>query len=142
MGYRRGVIDRRYDRALYQQLADHLRNSVQQGVYKSGAVLPSEGALARDYGVGRAVVRRALAILRQEGLITVVRGMNAVVRQPAERRQMIVHSGDELIGRMPTEYERIERHMDYGVPLLEIKRQSGIVELFAGDQVVITGPTP
>jgi GntR family transcriptional regulator len=136
------VIDRRVDRPLYQQLADHLRDAIRQGVYEAGAALPSEGTLARHYCVGRDVVRNALATLRQEGLVTVARGMNPMVRRPAERREVIVHAGDVLISRMPTEHERNARFMDYGVPLLEIKRSSGVVELFVGDQVLITGPTP
>jgi hypothetical protein len=64
-----------------------------------------------------------------------------MVRQPARRRQVNVSPGDELISRMPTEHERIQHAMDYGVPMLEIKRSNGIVELLAADQVVVTGPT-
>jgi hypothetical protein len=43
---------------------------------------------------------------------------------------------------MPTEHERLRHDIDYGVPMLEIKRQDGIVELFAGDQVVVRGRLP
>jgi GntR family transcriptional regulator len=142
MAYRTSVIDRHGAHSWYRQLADQLRDCVEQGVYPPGGELPSEAELARQYGVGRDVVRSALALLRQEGLITSVRGTNAKVRAPVARREVTLGAGDELIGRMPSEPERIERLMEYGVPLLAIKRRSGAVELFPGDRVVITGPTP
>ena len=116
------VIDRRDSRALYRQVADDLRSAVEHGVYERGDVLPSEAELSRHYGVGRDVARRALALLRQEGLITSVRGMSSRIREPAQRRLVTFHSGDELICRMPTDLELDAHRMDDGVPLLEIKR--------------------
>jgi DNA-binding transcriptional regulator YhcF (GntR family) len=130
-------INRRSSRAFYQQLADLLRDGVKRGVYEPGAMLPSERSLMRQYGVSRPAIRHALAVLRHEGLITVEHGVGAKVREPVQRRAIVLHSGDELIGRMPTESERTTHLVDLGVPLLEIRRQTGAVELLVGDQVVI-----
>ena len=138
MGYSRRMLNRQNTNSWYRQLADEIRDAVEQGVYRHGDELPSEGELARQHGVGRDVVRKALALLRQEGLVTTVQGTNTKVRLPTERRAVTLGLGDELTGRMPTEPERVERLMDYGVPLLAVRRRSGTMELFPADQVVIT----
>ena len=65
----------------YRQLADLIRTSVEQGEYPPGGTLPSETELAQRYEVNRAIVNRALLLLRGEGLIRVERGNRTTVRQ-------------------------------------------------------------
>jgi DNA-binding GntR family transcriptional regulator len=130
-------MDRQDGRSLYHQVADRLRDEIELGAYQRGAVLPSEGELMKIYGVSRTSVRRALAVLRQEGLIVSARGTSTRVREHLPRREVLIDQGDELLTRMPTEHERIEHLIDHGVPMVEIRRRSGGVELLAGDRVVI-----
>ena len=56
----------------YLDLAEALRERIAGGV--TGA-LPSEAELGREYGVSRVTVRRALELLRDEGLVTSRRGI-------------------------------------------------------------------
>ncbi|PXA79187.1 GntR family transcriptional regulator [Auritidibacter ignavus] len=60
----------------YQHIADTLRDRVDSGELVPGDRLPSETALAAEFGVARITARQALDILRSEGLIESKRGRN------------------------------------------------------------------
>jgi GntR family transcriptional regulator len=74
----------------YLDLADALRARVASGGYGPGGALPSETELGREFATSRVTVRRALDLLRSEGLVASRRGAGwfaAVdpVRQPLGR---------------------------------------------------------
>ncbi len=74
----------------YLDLADALRARIVARDLGPGGALAGEVELAREYGTSRVTVRRALDVLRQEGLVTSRRGAGwfaAVdpVRQPLGR---------------------------------------------------------
>ncbi len=54
----------------YRTIADDLRAQMTAGELVAGAVLPSEAELAGSYGVSRVTVRKALDVLRDEGLVS------------------------------------------------------------------------
>ena len=56
----------------YSQIAQRLREAIVAGEHRPGTAIPSESQLADRYGVSRAVVRQAIALLTTEGLLTVV----------------------------------------------------------------------
>jgi DNA-binding transcriptional regulator YhcF (GntR family) len=67
-----------------EQVAAVLRERIRSGALAPHASLPTQGELEQEFGVRRTVVRRALDILRSEGLVTSGRGAPAtVVEQPA-----------------------------------------------------------
>ncbi|MCK9330457.1 MAG: GntR family transcriptional regulator, partial [Candidatus Cloacimonetes bacterium] len=49
---------------------------------KEGSKLPSEQQLADRYGVSRPVIREALKMLRERGLVNMVNGLGAFVTKP------------------------------------------------------------
>jgi GntR family transcriptional regulator len=53
----------------YLDLATELRNRIAGGDVGPGGALPSEATLGRNFGVSRVTVRRALELLRDEGLV-------------------------------------------------------------------------
>lgn len=53
----------------YMTLLNDLHTDIRMGVYRQSGRLPTEMQLAKMYGVSRQTVRRALAILQEEGLI-------------------------------------------------------------------------
>lgn len=53
----------------YRAIADELRRRVDDGELAAGALLPSESDLSAAYGASRVTVRRALDLLRDEGLV-------------------------------------------------------------------------
>src|SRR6476661_5075463 len=74
----------------YLDLAEALRARIAARDVGAGGALAGELDLAREYGTSRVTVRRALDLLRQEGLVTSRRGAGwfaAVdpVRQPLGR---------------------------------------------------------
>jgi GntR family transcriptional regulator len=80
-------IDSTSDRAVYRQIADHLRASVARGRLSAGEQLPSESQLMDHYGVARMTIRNALRVLQDEGLITAEHGRGVYVRvRPPVRR--------------------------------------------------------
>ena len=64
---------------LYLQIADELRSNIQESVYRVGDRLPTEAELAARFGVNRHTLRRAVELLRHEGLIRVDRGRGTFV---------------------------------------------------------------
>ncbi|MBY8888519.1 GntR family transcriptional regulator [Streptomyces sp. PTM05] len=69
----------------YAQIANALRERIRTGALSAGELLPSEVALAQEYGVVRNTLRRALAQLEQEGLIESLPGRGRMVRPPEQR---------------------------------------------------------
>lgn len=53
----------------YLEVADDLRHRIATGELRPGRLLPSEAQLAEDHGISRVTVRRALATLRDAGLV-------------------------------------------------------------------------
>lgn len=64
---------------LYMQIADELRRNIQDSVYQVGDRLPTESELAARFGVNRHTLRRAVEMLRHEGLVRVDRGRGTFV---------------------------------------------------------------
>lgn len=80
-------IDSASDRAVFRQIADHLRQAVSKGNLQPGDQLPSEVQLMEHYGVARMTVRNALKLLQDEGLTTAEHGRGVYVRaRPPVRR--------------------------------------------------------
>lgn len=80
-------IDPASDRAVYRQIADHLRSAIESRELPPGAKLPSESDLVSQYDVSRVTARRALAVLVTDGLVTAEHGRGWFVRrQPPVRR--------------------------------------------------------
>ena len=81
------TIDPSSDRAVYKQIADHLRVAIGKGRLRPGDQLPSEAQLMSHYGVARMTVRNALRILLDEGLVVAEHGRGVYVRaRPPVRR--------------------------------------------------------
>lgn len=51
------------------QVYDHIYQRISTGEYATGSKLPTENELAREFAASRPVVREALAVLREDGVI-------------------------------------------------------------------------
>jgi DNA-binding GntR family transcriptional regulator len=71
------VTGRRLD--LFDALAQPLREQIHAGELPPGALLPSESELARAAGTKRYSIRKTLALVREEGLISPIPGRGWVV---------------------------------------------------------------
>ncbi|MEO0988291.1 MAG: phosphonate metabolism transcriptional regulator PhnF [Cyanobacteria bacterium J06639_14] len=66
---------------IYVQIANHLRQKIQQGTYQAGDRLPSQKQLGNQFGVNRHTVRQAFDLLKAEGLLRVNRGLGAFIEE-------------------------------------------------------------
>lgn len=64
---------------LSTRIAAHMLERIEAGGLTAGARLPTEAQMARDFGVSRAVIREAIAQLRNEGLVETRQGAGAFV---------------------------------------------------------------
>lgn len=69
-----GEIDRGSRLPLWRQCARVLRERIERGDFAVDAKMPAEWELAADLGVSKSTVRKALELLREEGLIETVQG--------------------------------------------------------------------
>lgn len=64
---------------LYEQLVDTLSDRIQNNIYKSGEMIPSELELQHEFGVSRSTVRKALNILSQKNILMKIPGKGTFV---------------------------------------------------------------
>ena len=65
-------IDQFSNEPFYRQLAAIIRGRIEAGELARLDPLPSETVLEQDYGLSRDTVRRAVALLRDEGVVFTV----------------------------------------------------------------------
>jgi GntR family transcriptional regulator len=82
-----GTLDPTSDRAVFRQIADHLRDAIDQGRLAENEQIPSETMMVEHYGVARMTVRHAIGVLQSEGLVLAEHGRGVFVRpRPPVRR--------------------------------------------------------
>lgn len=69
-------------RSLYTEIALDLENQINNDEIKEGQKLPSERELSIKHGVSRNVVREAISVLREKGLVKVHAGKGAYATKP------------------------------------------------------------
>ena len=80
------------------QIADVLRRRIMDGKLAPRMPIPSEPHLTEEFGVARDTVRKAVAILRQEGYVHTVRGMGTFVRARDEWPESTTQAGNQDSG--------------------------------------------
>jgi GntR family transcriptional regulator len=68
--------------ALYNQVADRLRAQIVHGELAAGQRLGTETELTAELGVSRVTLRKAIAVLREEGLVVSRQGVGTFVQRP------------------------------------------------------------
>lgn len=80
-----GMPDFRPDVPVWVQLTDILRDKITSGELAPRDKLPSINRLMQDYGIADQTAQKAIAQLREEGLVRSVRGLGTFVIPPDER---------------------------------------------------------
>lgn len=75
----------------YEEIADNLRQQIQDGKYPEDQRLPSERVLMQHYGVQRNTIRQALTLLQDEGLL-VSRARSGVYARSVPAASVTAHS--------------------------------------------------
>lgn len=89
---------------LYFQIAESLGQAIEHGALEPGGRLDNEIDLAKQYGVSRPTLRKAIAVLANQGLVVRRRGSGTVVvPHPVKRRSGYSSLYDDLksAGREP-----------------------------------------
>jgi GntR family transcriptional regulator len=73
------VLDPHAPVPLYTQLYRILRLRILEGQYAEGDAIPSENVLRDEHGITRSTVRKAIALLVNEGLVRQFRGKGTIV---------------------------------------------------------------
>lgn len=74
---------------MFQRIKDYLLGEIAAGRWKSGDMIPSEQALARQFGVSRMTVNRAVRELSAEQLLTRRQGAGTFVAQQKIRATLL-----------------------------------------------------
>ncbi|MFF7194515.1 GntR family transcriptional regulator [Streptomyces sp. NPDC008079] len=67
----------------YRQLAEIIRARVTRGDWAAGRMISSETQLVQEYGLARTTVRRAIAVLVEDGILFVVPQRGTFVAESA-----------------------------------------------------------
>lgn len=89
----------------YQEIAAALRKRVRRAA--AGSLLPSEAALSAEFGASRVTVRRALDVVREEGLIAARQGFGWYVATEPVRQSL--HALDTIEAQLAGSGRRNER---------------------------------
>lgn len=73
------MIDHEGITPVYLQLAAILAGRIERGELPANRVIPSESTLVQEYGVARGTARKAVAVLRERGLVVTVPGRGTFV---------------------------------------------------------------
>jgi GntR family phosphonate transport system transcriptional regulator len=74
-------VQRQTGVALWRQIADRIRASINHGDFDDTGMVPPETVLASQFGVNRHTVRSALAALGQEGIVRAVQGRGTLIER-------------------------------------------------------------
>ncbi|MGH2531649.1 MAG: GntR family transcriptional regulator [Thermomicrobiales bacterium] len=132
------MISRETPLPLYYQIELRLREAIEQGRYRLGDRLPTEGELQQAYGVSRVTVRTALRRLEEDGLISTQRGRGTYVTTQAHPEDQIERNPSRLLSFE----EDVQRQA--GPPRVEVlavehgpapQRMAAVLELGPGEEV-------
>jgi GntR family transcriptional regulator len=71
----------------YRQIAEILRRRIGSGQYRPDARIPTESELVEEFEVARTTARRAVGVLREEGLIYTVPTRGSYVSRKIPKSQ-------------------------------------------------------
>lgn len=108
---------------LYMQVANEIRERINQGILKPGDMLESEHDLAAKYSASRTTIRKGLSILFSEGFINPVPGKGYFVRNPEMDRYTLYFNEKHCI-QHPDQIKLLE--VKLAPATSELRRQLGI----------------
>ncbi|PEJ26688.1 hypothetical protein CN689_24885 [Peribacillus butanolivorans] len=103
---------------LYFEVAQEIENKINAGIYEEGEKLPSERELTQAHNVSRNVIRQALTILREKGLITIKPGKGAYITKIKDT--LVTETLKRVISKYDSSIEDIQE-VRYELETLVIK---------------------
>ncbi|GGK72708.1 hypothetical protein Ppa06_31100 [Planomonospora parontospora subsp. parontospora] len=135
------MLDHEGDTHLYLQVAEIIRRRISDGAIRPGSAVPSESKLRKEFGIARTTARRAVRVLRDEGLVHAIPGEGTFVGPPGGPRRanrstpLYREIADDLTTRItrgdlkprrpiPSETALVQRH---GVARETVRRAVGLL---------------
>jgi GntR family mannosyl-D-glycerate transport/metabolism transcriptional repressor len=137
---------------LYKQIANDIKNMIQEGIYKPNEAIPAENQLTMDYSASRVTVRKAVDTLVDLGLLERKHGSGTYVKNKYYEHKLYELKGfTEDIGRYGAEIRNeILKYEIIKAPIkvanqLKIEENTGIYFIrrkrFADNKVLIVEDT-
>jgi GntR family transcriptional regulator len=125
----------------YQEIADELRQRVD--VAPAGSVLPSEAEMSQEFGASRVTIRRALELLREEGLVAARQGFGWFVATEPVRQSLeslaTIESHVEGVGKLS---ERKVEEFAYELAPDRVRRILGVDQVLRVKRVNLADGEP
>lgn len=124
----------RSERAIWLQIYDRLKRSIESQELASGAQLPGEHQIAAAFDVNRLTLRRALSRLQSEGYLSARKGVGVFVRQTPT--QYTVASNQGFLANVDGDLDR------FAVRTLSLSRSpasaeiAGVLGVGEGDEII------
>lgn len=121
-------------RPLSLQIADAIRMRIESGELRPGDPVPALRELADTWQCSVGSARAAVALLRQQGLITSGRGRPPVVRKPPQRitRDSAGHQLEKDLARASAEDRKtrgtVERELGVPIDRVELRPQFDVID--------------
>jgi len=74
---------------LYLQLAEILRQKIEEGIWREGDKLPTVEKLAAEYGLAKVTVRQAIKVLEEEKRLLPMRGRGTTILGPPKNNRWL-----------------------------------------------------
>jgi GntR family transcriptional regulator len=128
-------------RIRYQEIADDLR---ERALHEpAGSVLPSEAEMSTEYGASRVTIRRALELVREEGLIAARQGFGWFVATEPVRQSLeslgTIESQLEGVGKLS---ERRIEEFAFEAPPERVQRMLGVDQVLRVKRVTLADGEP
>src|SRR6266540_3258429 len=94
----------------YQRVYVDLRSRIERGELAHGMQLPSQPALAAEYGVALLTVRHAIDLLRRAGYVSVEHGRGTFVAQPRPSTTVLIVDDDPSVRSILAEHAQFGGH--------------------------------
>lgn len=121
----------------YRQLAGIIRAAIERGELAPGQVVPSEATLVQEHKVARETARRAIGLLRSEGLVVTESGRGTFVRIQGDLTVVRLDATARISARMPSVEERRRHGIVEGVPVFVVEREGHEPEILPADKNVL-----
>ena len=116
-------------RIRYQEIADELRT--RYGDAAVGSMLPSESEMSAEFGASRVTIRRALELVRDDGLIAARQGFGWYVAGEPVRQSL------ETLGTIEAHIEGVGKLAERKIEEFEIETAPGRVRAILGVEQVL-----
>ena len=121
---------------LYVRISEDIRGKIKSGEIPYGSRLPAERQMAENYGVDRKTLRKAIALLSEEGILNCMQGKGTYIAKPQipyqvemldDLEQMILRNGMKPSTRvLYTESRKAGRKY---AALLEVEEETRIFRM-------------